>query len=104
MSNHVTIMFASYKALVAFHSMAEGMWEVRRDDRDPEGAARLAQLIEQTGEAATETATYPVTVELAAEQIDDAEAVLENCLDNATPGDEDDLAQGDVVISRTPTP
>ena len=93
-----TITIASGDAHSMFHSMAEGMWEVARDDHvSPTGAAgpraaRLEALIEATpGDDATQ---YPATFTLPAELLADARSVLENVEDS-----DDEFMPGDIVIA-----
>ena len=105
------ITFPDPRALCVFHSMAEGMEEVVRDNADPFEIARadaLLRLIEETGYPDSNVPTFPYTVLLDAELVEAAEVVLENCLDNSSgmkPDDEDAedcLFPGQVVIGGPP--
>lgn len=100
-----TIFFKDFRALTVFHSMAEGMEEVRRDDDDIATADALTKLIEVTGTPMSETTT-DLTIVLPDDLVEAAEITLENCFDNASgmkPDDadaDDYLFEGQVVISK----
>lgn len=109
-----TITFKNANAHGVFHSMCEGMWEVKRDDHvsasgdeGPEARA-LAKLIEAT--PWEEGKVYPLSFTLPGACVSAARDVLENCEDNRenweTDLDDDDpenperdfIVTGEVVI------
>jgi hypothetical protein len=94
------IIFASLNAHGLYHSMAEGISEVREDDGDTQAAALLDALIEAT--AQSDDPAWPYSVECSDELRETATSVLENCTDVASgaPADDPDvLHPGDVVIA-----
>jgi hypothetical protein len=75
-----TIRFRDVLAFGPFHSMAEGMWEVKRDDRDPELPDYTA-LCDACDEAELpDFGPFDFEVPPGCEAA--AKAVLENCDDN----------------------
>jgi hypothetical protein len=89
-----TITFASADALETFHTVCEGMSEVARDDDASPTADLLDRIITDTGTAIRNDATYPVTVPLNADLVEEAERVIENAIDT------DDIESGMVVVTR----
>jgi len=75
-----TITIKNRNAHGIYHSMAEGMAEVKDDDHDTLAAERLGRLIEATGAATA--VTYPATFTLPIDLSVIANDVRENCLDN----------------------
>lgn len=101
------IHFHNPAALAPFASMAEGMWEVQRDDRQHERAAALERIADACGERIADE--HPFVVEIEDRDAEEAQAVLENCLDNSSgtkegddPEREDYLFEGDVTVEVGP--
>jgi len=94
------ITFASDTVHTSFHSMAEGMWEVRRDDGMHDAAKLFEDLIEATSvhSAVAEGVDYPLTFNLPARLADTADMVLSNCLDNATGNERDEDDEDDYGV------
>lgn len=110
-----TITFKNANAHTVFHSMCEGMWEVKRDDHvNPAGndgpeARAIAKVIEATPSA--EGDTYPLEFTLPDACLSAARDVLENCednrenweteLDDENPDDpeRDFIVDGEIVIN-----
>jgi hypothetical protein len=101
MSHSLTI--ADLRAAKVFCSMAEGMSEVAADNGEADRALHLDDLQTLIGNA-TDTATWPLSIELSPELAEAADCVLENCFDNASgmkpedAGAEDYLFAGQVTI------
>jgi hypothetical protein len=99
----ITITFANPNAHTVFHSMAEGMWDVRRDDIDTSREAEndaaadaLRALIVATPD--TPAAVYPLTFPLSAPLLRTARDVLANCMDNADGVSLEDENAGDFLF------
>jgi hypothetical protein len=101
-----TITFATEAAHALYHSMAEGMSEVRLDDGDMEGVDRFDALLLATG-AHQGAILYPLAFTLPASLLNTARDVLDNCLDNREGGtvaavdiaDRHYLIEGEVTIT-----
>lgn len=84
------LRFNSPALAQVFASMCEGVWENRRDDlvlpatpeTDPECDA-LSQLADAVNDQCDDGADS-VVLDVAAEHVEIAKAVLENCLDNSS--------------------
>jgi len=74
-----TILIRNRNAHGIYHSMAEGMAEVKDDDREIRAAQRLSRLIEATD---ANDVVYPAIFTLPMDLSMIARDVLENCLDN----------------------
>ena len=101
-----TITLPRSHALAVFHTVAEGIAEVRRDDEDPVTADALIRLITVTGMPATEDAAYPLTITLPDDLVEVANDTIETCLFDSegmkpTDDDADDhLFAGQVMIAK----
>jgi hypothetical protein len=96
------ICIKSHQAHVIFHSMAEGMAEVRDERGDTATVTLLDRLVKQTAEQIEPADIYPKVIELEADLLTTVQAVLENCAEltmAATADDPDVLHDGDVVLT-----
>jgi hypothetical protein len=110
-----TITFEDYRAYVVYSSMAEGMWEVARDNNEHGHQALLDALMKWAGELCSPQGgpnpPYPFNITTSDDYlVDIAQSVLENCIDNSSgmkPEDEDApdyLFAGQVAITSEGRP
>jgi len=95
------IQVSDVRAWDILASMADGMWENARDDNETARAGHLERLAELFNEV--EATSLPIPDDLR----EQADAVLENCMDNASGGSreddpdwERDLFQGDAWLDH----
>jgi hypothetical protein len=96
-----TMTFRTAQAHTVWHSMAEGMLEVRQDDNDSR-APLFERLIEQTPASGNDV--YPRRFVIPGFAVQIARDILENCMDNSSGMQPDDsdaadhIFEGDVTI------
>lgn len=101
---HVT--FRTEAALLAFGSLAEGMWEVARDDhvigQDSFEMDQLNDLVESVWNESNKQPDGSVVVVIDEGRRGVFDSVLENLLDGGGGEDEDEFNPADIVVDGQP--